>query len=85
MSKILYLKTELFTKGCPEDESESTTKKRTFILVPVEDEDAFNESCADDYGNQDYSYYVNYSKVITLSDEDLIELSAELELVKRGF
>jgi hypothetical protein len=41
-----------------------------FFVVPIDKLDEFSESMADDYGDQDYGYRINYQKVLVCSDEE---------------
>jgi len=63
MEYFLYKKLETKTRGDPSDESESTEYVETIILVPENKQEEFGEHIADDCGNQDYNYEVNYKKI----------------------
>lgn len=73
----LWKITEKHTTGCPEDESESSTYKTRYELVPQDKADEFGESISDDYGNQDYGYGVNYTQIATISELGVIFHSKE--------
>jgi len=72
MTYTLWKKTEKHTTGCPEDESESSTYKSQYILVAEKDADDFGESCASDYGDQDYGYQVSYKEVAKFYDRNAL-------------
>jgi len=60
---------ELFKiTGCLEDESESSTYKTRYELIPKDKMDEFGESMADDYGNQDYAYQISHLHIATISE-----------------
>jgi len=83
MTYTLWKKTESNISGCPEDESESSTLKYTYIVVPEKDTEEFYESCSEDYACQDYSYQVNYIEIITFQHlEDLNSLEGVIKHFK---
>ncbi len=85
MSYTLYKLTESQGKGSPEDESESWTNKISYELVDEKKATEFAEWCADQYGNQDYSWQFSCNKVAVFYDLDAAKDAAKtmLEAVKK--
>lgn len=74
----IWRKNECFISGCPSDESESRRYKSTIYIVSEAESEAFSEMMADDSGNQDYSYQVDYKLVCTMSKDDLMQLDESM-------
>ncbi len=82
MEYQLWIKAEKHTKGCPEDDSESSTTTKEFIIIDDKEYDSFGETIADDCGYQDYGYQVSYTKILTIkSIADLKAIWETLSLV----
>ena len=72
------------TTGCVmEDESDTRNSKTEFLLIHHREENDFKEFMADDYGNSDYSYSVNYYKIAGLDTEEVLKLAEVLNKFKQ--
>lgn len=81
----IWKKTEIHTRGCPEDESKSTNTHIHFFLIEAKYTENFRKHMANDYGYQeDYNYQVKYKKITELYLDEVKELSKLLaeELLK---
>jgi hypothetical protein len=68
----LWKKTE--TTGCEmEDGSDTRTSNVRFMIIEDDEKENFNEYMANDYGNTDYSYQVNYKLILNDVDDDDLE------------
>lgn len=76
---LLYKETRSYGRGCPEDESESWTSTSIFLLIEEENEEAYLESIASDYGDQDYSYRFISRLICSFYSEELEALKLCLE------
>lgn len=79
----LYKQTIINSKGCPEDDSITKSTKTQFFLIPKDQDEAFNESCAEDYGYQDYNYRVSYDEIAEFYEEEIQMLKVLFEKVKK--
>jgi len=69
----LWRKSEI--NGCTYEDGSDTRKYSSELIIVQEDEsESFQESIADDYGSQDYSYQVDYNKLCTLSEHEFEQL-----------
>lgn len=74
----LYKKTT--TTGCEmEDGSDTREADTRFVLVKESEMDDFSEHMADDYGNQDYSYQVSYTKQGNIGWWELVALKEAVD------
>jgi hypothetical protein len=65
--------------GCEfEDGSDTRKSKRKTLLVPKHQEEQYLESCADEYGNQDYSYKFDSNKLVELSYQQILEIAHKM-------
>jgi len=63
------------TTGCVfEDGSDTREDSSEFVLVSQSDEEDFNETMASAYGDQDYSFQVDFTLVCDLWAEDLDDM-----------
>ena len=46
-------------------------RKSEFYIVRESEEEAFGESMASDYGDQDYNYKIKYKKLATMTGNEL--------------
>lgn len=68
------------TVGCEmEDGSDTRETNISFMLIPLDEKESFDEYMANDYGTQDYSYTVHYRKITSLDETDISKL---LKLLK---
>lgn len=75
----LWKRTE--TVGCEmEDGSDTRTSSVRFIIVYDEEKEKFSEHMADDYSGTDYSYQVNYRKILDLEDDDVSEIRKAIQI-----
>lgn len=73
---IVYEQTTV--KGCEmEDGSDTRKYSSKIILVPEHQEDEYNESCADEYGYQDYSYRFESNKIAELTHQQILEIASK--------
>jgi hypothetical protein len=62
-----------------EDGSDTRTEKISFYLISEEEENEFSDMRANDYGYQDYSYSVDYEKLMDFYISDLVMLKPILD------
>lgn len=83
MTYTLYKITERHIRGCPEDESESSTYKIYFHLIEdgSKEEEEFHEHMADECGYQDYSFQIDYKRMVVFDSlEEAREVSKKIEI-----
>lgn len=87
MSKGIWRKTTKKLVGVGgEPEGDNYTYEVEMLVVDSEQLEAFQEAIADDCGNQDYSYQVEYKCLCELTDdefEDLKDIIKAQELIDK--
>ena len=69
----IYRRTEIM--GCEMEDGTDTRKTISKLMLVAESEmDEFGEHQASDYGDQDYSYQVNYKFIAKMYPDELEEL-----------
>lgn len=67
---------EIRETGCVfEDGSDTRKSKEEILLIPDEKEEEYGEYCAEEYGNQDYSYQFSSKKIARLDHDEIMELA----------
>lgn len=51
----------------------------TTVVVPIEERDTFGENLADEYGNQDYGFIIDYQKQGTFHKDEIKEILKQIK------
>jgi hypothetical protein len=73
----LYRRSDYYVRGVPDDGSESWSGETRYHLIRTDEDEAFQEDLAADYGNQDYSYRVRCDRVASFKDNEELKKAFE--------
>lgn len=65
--------------GCEFSDGSDTRKSKTeIVVVPKHKEEEYLESCADEYGYQDYSYQFDTKKLVELNYHQILDIAHQV-------
>lgn len=70
----VYRESRSYGRGDPSDGSEEWETTTSLAIVPIGEDEAYQEHIASEYGDQDYSYRFSSSAICVLSGEEIKQL-----------